>query len=704
MSLATVKLKTLSQRVSGKIARMARREGLRLHRLFHQTALSDAGFVQALSHVSSLRDFTKALKQETPCSILNPHLRPEIVGLLDEYFPQCRSQTTTAADLACEHIFDLLGSGPVCLGQKIPWHSDFKTGFSWKADDYYADIRPAPPPGGPDIKVPWELSRCQHFITLGQAFWFTQDERYAREFVVQIEDWLFHNPWPWGVNWACTMDVAIRAVNWLTGYHFLQSSTCLTDEFKIPLFKSLLLHGRHIRRNLENRGSHPNNHYLADLVGLVYLGVLCPFFQESLEWQQFACRELWGEMFKQTLEDGASFEGSTAYHRLAVELFLFAILLCRGNNLPIPADVMQRLEKMIEYVIHYSHPDGTVPMIGDADNGRLFRLRIWDEAEREWLDHRYLLAIGAVLFERPDFAASAADQWQEAIWLFGEAALRSKVQAGAGAGRLEGNPAAGFSPSGLYAMRHGSSCGLLIARPPNKQLAPGHVHCDSLSLTIFLLGIPFLIDPGTYAYTGDYAARNFFRSTESHNTVRVDQAEVIRFSSDNLFGILDPPCCVVHQRHTDGNYDFLEASHAGYAYLPHPVLHRRQVLFDKKLQVWFVCDTVTGSGRHEMEWFWHCAVGFKVQCDGSRFLCEHQATRNRIQVEFPGSHSAQLSVEDRWISSSYGSRHSSPCLRIETTSPLPFELMTLIAPMGVHCSLQSYMNIIQDYRSRKASN
>ncbi len=45
-----------------------------------------------------------------------------------------------------------------------------------------------------DVKVPWELSRCQHFTTLGQAYWLTGDERYAREFVDEVSDWIARNP------------------------------------------------------------------------------------------------------------------------------------------------------------------------------------------------------------------------------------------------------------------------------------------------------------------------------------------------------------------------------------------------------------------------------------------------------------------------------------------------------------------------------
>ena len=30
---------------------------------------------------------------------------------------------------------------------------------------------------GGDIKGPWEVGRCQHFVVLGQAYWLTGDER-----------------------------------------------------------------------------------------------------------------------------------------------------------------------------------------------------------------------------------------------------------------------------------------------------------------------------------------------------------------------------------------------------------------------------------------------------------------------------------------------------------------------------------------------
>ena len=106
------------------------------------------------------------------------------------------------------------------MGEEIDWHIDFKSGHRWNTSTYFKRIQPAAYPGGFDIKVPWELSRCQHFSRLGQAYWLTGDEKYAQEWVAQVSGWIETNPWPYGVNWASTMDVSIRIINWLWGLAF----------------------------------------------------------------------------------------------------------------------------------------------------------------------------------------------------------------------------------------------------------------------------------------------------------------------------------------------------------------------------------------------------------------------------------------------------------------------------------------------------
>jgi len=108
------------------------------------------------------------------------------------------------ADEICEHTFDLLGSGKVNLGKKINWHCDFKSGYCWNPKTFYLDIKYGDKKGV-DVKVPWELSRFQHLATLGEAYWFTGDKKYTKEFINEIDDWIENNPPQYGVNWKCTM-------------------------------------------------------------------------------------------------------------------------------------------------------------------------------------------------------------------------------------------------------------------------------------------------------------------------------------------------------------------------------------------------------------------------------------------------------------------------------------------------------------------
>ncbi len=92
-------------------------------------------------------------------------------------------------------------------------------------------------------------------------------------------------------------------------------------------------------------------------------------------------------MFNQTAADGVDFEKSTAYQRLVLEAFLTSHLLLQRHGEPLPAAWVDRLERMLEFVEAYTKPDGTIPLVGDADDGRVQKLGLQDIN-----DHRYLLA------------------------------------------------------------------------------------------------------------------------------------------------------------------------------------------------------------------------------------------------------------------------------------------------------------------------
>src|SRR5258707_995240 len=174
-----------------------------------------------------------------------------------------------------------------------------------------------------------------------------------------------------------------------------------------------------IKRNLEFSHIATSNHYLADVTGLLWLGVMLPELAAAPEWREFGLRELLNELEKQILADGADYEASTGYHRLKLELILYSFVLCHLNGIEIAEKYWNRLHGMIEYIRAYLRPDGRAPLIGDSDSGQIMPI-----VRRAGDDHAYLLALGAAVFQEPRFKLAAAAAPEELLWILGEQGLR----------------------------------------------------------------------------------------------------------------------------------------------------------------------------------------------------------------------------------------------------------------------------------------
>lgn len=618
------------------------------------THLSDRAFFRSLKIEpdSPLSLFQYFQKIESSKFFFANQFREEIVNYFRQNSPATEHVVVKAANKICRHVFDLLGSGPTKLGHKIDWHQDFKTGHRWIPHLYYALVRPAAYPGGYDIKVPWELSRCQHFIWLGQAYWFTEDEKYAYEFVSQVTDWIENNPPQWGVNWACTMDVSIRAVNWLWGYYFFKGSSAITPQFLTFFIKSLLIHGRHIMKNLERAKKFTNNHYLSNLAGLIYLGILLPEFKEAKMWREFGLSELEKEIFKQTTPDGVSFEASTSYHRLATELFLSPTLLAQLNGHSFSPEYMSRLEKMLEFIHQITKPDGTVPLFGDIDNGRLHRLKVWENPEREWTDYRYLLAIGAILFNREDFALSVEDQREESYWTYAHRALEywEKTEATHEEITSEG---AVFPDAGIGVLRTKNHYLAILAGPNGQNQVGGHAHNHTLSFEFFANGTTWILDPGTFCYTSDYDARNQFRSTAWHNTVYIDQEEINPIDPRHLFRLQDIAQARILNFKQDNQYGHIATRHDGYHRLQSPVTHYREILYKTVDPTqWWIKDRLDGTGEHQITVQFQLApVTIQLTSPGCIMT---NSTGHELSISFHSTPPLHIGLIKHQFSPSYG--------------------------------------------------
>lgn len=466
------------------------------------------------------------------------------------------------ANKICDHTFDLLGSGEVNLGKEIKWNRDFKSGFVWE-NNYYKKIRTVDLSNDSDVKVPWELSRFQHVPMLGQAYLLTGDEKYAIEFKNQIQSWIKNNPVEMSVNWSNAMEVAIRACNWIVGINYFKNSSIEKDFWK-EINQWLYMHGNFIFNNLE-KGEINNNHYISDLVGLIWLGLFFKNWNDknnnAQRWLEFGMSELEIETNIQVYDDGFDYESSTSYHGLVTELLLYTAILCKHNGYSFSREFNNKLEKMCEVIMYITKPNGLIPLIGDMDSGRFIFFTGY--GNREMRDFRYLLGVAAEYFDREDFRFYSSNQ-RAAIWLFktlkkpplSHKPLQSKF----------------FTEAGIYVYRKDGLYLIIRCGKHGTSGKGGHTHNDQLSFELNVDGEDFLIDPGTYVYTSNIKARYYFRSTSSHNTLQFENQEQNDFAESEAFRLKEQTNAKV----TRYNNNELVGKHFGFKNNNKTITHERK--------------------------------------------------------------------------------------------------------------------------------
>jgi hypothetical protein len=556
-----------------------------------------------------------------------------------------RDALRSEAEAILVHEFDILGSGPVSLGPEIDWHCDFKSGHRWPLEPAESSTF-VMVDTGIDVKVPWELSRCQHFTTLARGWVLTGERRYVAEIERQIRSWITSNPTGKGVNWASTMDVALRAVSWAWGLMLLSGAE-LGAESEERALLALFRHGAWIERNLEF--SRPSgNHLLADVLGLVVCGALFREAAEGRRWLDRGRRIFERQVLIQVGADGVNFEGSTSYHALVLEILLVGDRVLSFAGRPFSRALRMRLEAMAEFLSAAMPDQGPLPVIGDADDGRALRLGPLRPGE-----HRHLLASAAVLFNREDFAAGAGPFWEDSVWLFGPTARRGL---GIAPSRRPANSRL-FANSGFAVLRSSSQYVFVDGGPVGFSGRGVHGHNDAVAFEWHARGRPLLTDSGTYIYTPSASWRNRFRATDAHNTVRVDGQEVNRIpGARSLFRLRNDARPMPAKIESRGETDLLTTGHTGYCRLPDPVTVQRVFEMPRGGQpVLWITDLLTGSAEHQVEFFFHAAPkAVAVGGVSGRAVAFSWPGEAQAAIELEVGPSVTWRVVDSWVSPSYG--------------------------------------------------
>lgn len=393
-------------------------------------------------------------------------------------------------------------------GKDAIWHLDPVTGGHWPSERYCFDVNYRGSTEMGDIKYTWEFSRLQ-FLQSVALHARLSDDAEALAFIERaIISWHASNPPFQGVGWSSGIELSLRAISLLVVASLVGDR--LNSETAQAICEILRGHVFWIKR-YPSKFSSANNHLVSEEAALYLISMTCPFIDGAEQIAAHAKAALVRETVLQIHVDGVAAEQSPTYGALTSELLLLCVWAADQLGTPMPASVLTRLRAFADWIHWLAEPDGTIPAIGDDDEGRVLTL-----GQDEPTYATSVAATIAILTEQPERVPPHVPTFRNAL-----------VPPMAAAPLPSGTRS--FEEGGYTVNRQridGHDVTLVIDHAPLGYLAiAAHGHADALAFTLAVDGEPLFVDPGTYLYHSGHEWRDWFRNTRAHNTVVVEDAE-----------------------------------------------------------------------------------------------------------------------------------------------------------------------------------
>jgi hypothetical protein len=447
-----------------------------------------------------------------------------------------------AADALLRGQRRVLGLGWITVPAS-PWHYEPAQRSFWPTTDALRVRRSAPESFDP--RLTWELNRGHHWVLLARMFAGTGDHRYRDHLAAELASWQRANPIGLGINWNSPMEAAIRihSFAWIAGFLRGDTSGLLPSLAKLT-FEHCVFVADHL-----SSYSSANNHVIVELSALV-IGDRCLGLDR---WRTSALAQLQRELRQQVYTDGVDAEMATHYHELVLEAVLLVATLEAAAGAP-DRELERVAVSMSAYLASITVGDGLLHQ-GDHDDGEIAPLFGGPTPHR-------LVNVAAGL--------SSTKSWLS---------VPARVDVPARSQR--------FRESGQVVLRGPRLLATFDAGPFGFGALAAHAHCDALSVNVAFGPHAILVDRGTYRYNGDSAARDRFRLTAAHNTVQVASKE--QATAVGPFLWTRRPTTAIHTCDLGEDYDFVDASHDGFA----PIHHRRRIVRSRDLLL--LIDSITES-------------------------------------------------------------------------------------------------------------
>lgn len=498
------------------------------------------------------------------------------------------------------------------------------------------------------------LNRQDWLIELAMAYYLTQDPRYARTFDAIMRSWFKQNRMP---RWKDESDNVWRLIetsaritdSWIEAFGIFWDSEDVSDDVRMNMLASFQDHAMYLAHFRSPR----RNHLLQETFGLLAVAAAFPEFKMSEKWLEIAKSRLDFAMRTDVYPDGGYTEGSTYYHRFAVRILQQIADFAKLHDVRLSDFFYVQLEKMYDFLMYVSRPDGIMPQMNDGFHAKNLR----------------------PLFEKP-------------AEMFGRHDFRYFATGGA-SGEPPGETSAAYPYSGTYAMRGDwgdEARYMLVDAGP---FGSSHGHEDKLSFELFAYGKPFIVESGTFTYVqGRW--RRYFRSTFAHNTIVIDGRGQLRFPHEENW-VNNPAEPLPNDWISTSDFDFLEATYSSdYGNIKEDVInglkHTRRWLFVKP-NYWIIWDVVAGTGKHEAKLLFHFNTGISLkEIEGGNLRASYsEGPSLYLKTITPdGARRSIVSGREKpiqgWVSPTYGEKMPAPVLTLASSDNLPITFVTVLFP------------------------
>lgn len=476
-------------------------------------------------------------------------------------------------------IYTFFNKTKIDLGHDYDWVTNPSTNHRYHINKHWSKIQDFSTEAG-DIKYVWEKARFSFLYDIIRYDYHFGDDQ-SKFVFEQIEDFINKNPINLGPNYKCSQEISLRILNWTFALYYYNNSEFLTHERFNTIINSIYWQLHHVFHNINfSRIAVRNNHAITETLMLYLSGLLFPFIPESKKWSKAGKKWFEQEIDYQIYKDGTFLQFSMNYHRVTIQLLTWAIRLSELHKDKFSDVVYNRAKKSLDFLDASQDPiSKELPNYGSNDGALFFKLTNNDYRNyQSQLDDLRAVLFGIVR------EVSESQSW------YGLENIKIDET------RIEG--IFSFPKSGYYIIQEADvktfiKCGVYKDRP---------AQADNLHLDIWVNGLNYLRDAGSYMYNTSKEELDFFMGTKGHNTVSVNsENQMLRGNRFIWYNWTKEAKANLAEKANTYFFDgYIKAfKHIG------DYIHKRKVEKIKNQLSWEVIDKVVLKKEDYMEQYWH---------------------------------------------------------------------------------------------------